>query len=349
MEYVSVDIGYGFVKAISSNGNRVIFPAVVGSGREGTSLGLTDDSLSQDFKLDELHIKINNKHYYVGEMAQRNSTDSSRVFERVRFHHEYTMILLNTAIQLVTSPSETEVVLFTGLPLDYYKSQVKDFEAKLKEPLPMIQWLGGHSQAGQCVISIKAAKIFPQALSAIWATLINADGRVVLPELMVEGNQIAVIDVGFRTTDVCVVEMKKGGGFRPLLALCDTIDIGVVNLHDNIKTAYKDKTGGSNLSESKVERILNTKEMKYRGKAVDFTTDVEKAHRSVVNAIEDRISKLWKEEADTFDEIFLLGGGGSTFKPYFTNDYRGIVDGQFANAIGYYRLGKMLMGERLGQ
>lgn len=347
MEYVSVDIGYGFVKAISSNGNRVIFPAVVGSGREGTSLGLTDVAVNQEQKLDELHIKIGNKHYYVGEMAQRNSTDSSRVFERVRFNHEYTMILLNTAIQLVASPNEQEVVLFTGLPLDYYKSQVKDFEAKLREPLPAIQWLGGHSQALQRSVQIQAKKVFPQALSAIWATLINAEGRVVHPELMAEGNQIAVIDVGFRTTDVCVVEMKKGGGFRPLLALCDTIDIGIVNLHDNLKIAYKDKTGGSNLSDSKVERILKTKEMKYKGQVVDFTTDVEKAHRSVVNAIEDRISTLWKEEADTFDEIFLLGGGGSTFKPYFTNTYQNIVDGQFANAIGYYRLGKMLMGERL--
>ncbi len=116
-----------------------------------------------------------------------------------------------------------------------------------------------------------------------------------------------------------------------------------------IKTAYKDKTGGSNLSEGKIERILSTKQMKYKGKDVDFTSEVEKAHQSIVNAIEDRISPLWKEEADTFDATFLLGGGGSTFQSFLTNEYDTILDSQFANAIGYYRLGKMLLGERLGQ
>ena len=348
MEYVSVDIGYGFVKAISSNGKRVIFPAVVGSGREGMNFSLGNEAATNEQKLDELHIQMNGKHYYVGEMAQRNATDYSRVFERVRFNHEYTMILLQTAIHLVTSPKETEITLFTGLPLDYYKSQVKDFEAKLREPLPAFNWVSGGATESLAK-TIQAVKVFPQALSAIWATLINAEGRVVHPELMQEGNQIAVIDIGFRTTDVCVVEMKKGGGFRPLLALCDTIDIGVVNLQDMIKTAYKDKTGGSNLSESKIERILSTKQMKYKGKDVDFTAEVEKAHQSVVSAIEDRISTLWKEEADTFDATFLLGGGGSTFQSFFTNAYDTILDSQFANAIGYYRLGKMLIGERLGQ
>lgn len=163
---------------------------------------------------------------------------------------------------------------------------------------------------------------------------------------MVEGSQVAVIDIGFRTTDICVVEMKQGGGFIPVLNLSDTLDIGVVNLYENVKRAYQDITGGAELSESKISKLLKTNSIKYKGKQFDLLEPIEKAHEAVVTSIFDRIHKLWKNEADTFDQIFLVGGGSHVFNDYFHRQqpdmYKLIVDSQFANAIGYYRIGKML-------
>lgn len=346
VEYVSVDLGYGFVKAVSSNGKQILFPSIVGSGRERGLANFLEDKKSVDnIDFSELHIKVNGQHYYIGDMALKNSLDGSRVFERERYNHEYSKILMNVAIQLVSSSDTEEVILFTGLPLDYYKSQHKEFREKLLEQQQPIEWVSG-MRPGTRSVSVRKADVFPQGISSVWSTLLNHDGKSFNKGLLLEGNQIAVIDIGFRTTDVCVVEMQEGGGFRPLLPFCETIDQGVVNLNENIRLAYQNRTSGQDISENKINRILKTKSIKYKGKSIDLTKEVEESHQAVANSINDRINKLWKDESDTFDHIFAVGGGGSIFMDYlqsnFDNRLTTIVASQFANAIGYYRIGKLL-------
>ena len=50
------------------------------------------------------------------------------------------------------------------------------------------------------------------------------------------------------------------------------------------------------------------------------------------------------EETDLFDAIFLAGGGGELFytsiQSHFDNRLELIKESQFANVIGYLRLGK---------
>lgn len=345
---VSVDVGYGFVKAISSSGNKILFPSVVGSGRERGLANFIDQNTSSDgLDLSELHIKIDGKHFYVGDMAIRDSNDATRVFEKERYNHEYSKILMNVAIQLVTKPETTEVVLFTGLPLDYFRTQHQNFKSKLLEDTSTIEWVSGLNVKGKNrKIKIRDVGVFPQGMSAVWATLMNHDGKTFRKDMMEEGNQIGIIDIGFRTTDVCVVEMKEGGAFVPLLQFSETIDQGVVNLYENIKIAYQNRTGGSDLSENKINRILKRHSITYQGKKIELKDEVEGAFQAVVNSINDRINKLWKEEADTFDYIFVVGGGGTLFLDYlqknFNNRLLSIVSGQFANAVGYYRVGKLM-------
>lgn len=352
LETVSVDVGYGYVKAISSSGNKILFPSVVGSGRDrGLANFIEQTNKMIDADLSELHITIDGKHYYVGEMALRNSNDATRVFDRERYNHEYSKILMAVAIQLVTNPETTEVVLFTGLPLDYFRTQHEQFKNKLLEDMPTIEWVSGFKQNETKKVSVRNAGIFPQGMSAVWATLMNHDGKTFKKDLMEEGNQIGIIDIGFRTTDICVVEMKDGGGFRPLTQYSETVDQGVVNLYENIKIAYQNKTGGSDLSENKINRIIKRHSITYQGKKIDLSNEVDQAYRAVVNSIIDRINKLWKEEADTFDYIFVVGGGGSLFMDYlqsnFNNHLLSIVAGQYANAIGYYRIGKLIYKDML--
>lgn len=348
-EIVAVDVGYGYVKTISSNGKKVIFPSVVGTGRERVLANFIEKSSSQtkEKDLSELHIKIDGKHYYVGEMALRNSNDATRVFDRERYNHEYSSILTHVAIQLVVDPNTTKVVLFTGVPLDYYRTQHEEYKNKLlNEEAPTIEWLSGNTELTTKKVEIEHVGVFPQGMSALFATLMNHDGQTFKKDLLEEGNQIGIIDIGFRTTDICVVEMKEGGGFIPLLQYSETIDQGVVSFYENVKIAYQNRTGGSDLSETKIKRILKRNSITYQGKKIDLSEEVEQAKLAVVNSIIDRINKLWKEEADTFDYIFVVGGGGSLFMDYlqknFDNRLLSIVSGQFANAIGYYRIGKML-------
>lgn len=54
---------------------------------------------------------------------------------------------------------------------------------------------------------------------------------------MEEGSLIALIGIGFRTTDIVVVEIKANGSFTPKAK------------HRDIRQAFKIKTGGADLNE----------------------------------------------------------------------------------------------------
>lgn len=96
--FVAVDLGYGFVKAIFSTGKRVVFPSLVGKGHDR---GLTIMFGEEKNDLLNIHVVYKGESYFVGELA-KESRSLSRIFERERFEHLYTHILLNTAVQLVT-------------------------------------------------------------------------------------------------------------------------------------------------------------------------------------------------------------------------------------------------------
>lgn len=342
MEKVSVDLGYGFVKALSSTGKRVLFPSLVGRGYERGISDIFGDTL-EDLK--NMHIHFQNDDYFVGELA-KESRSTSRIFERERFSHIYTHILLNTAIQLVVSDTADSVQLATGLPLDFHKAQSKEFQKAITGIHPEIEWKSGPFRKLKREIKIEQAMVFPQGAAAIFSALINHYGKFIYPHLMKEGTLIALIDIGFRTTDFVVVEIQQGGSFIPKVKLSGTVDEGVINLYRDIRQAFKIQTGGADINEFYIERILRDSFLMYKGKKLDFNDVIYNSKKSITANIVDRLKGVWAEESDLFDAIFLAGGGGELFAPFiqplFDNRLTRISESQFANAIGYLRLGKAI-------
>lgn len=341
MEIVAVDLGYGYVKAISSTGKQVLFPSLVGSGYERGLINLFGGS-SND--LSNIHVREQNEDFFVGDLA-KESRSQSRIFERERFNHKYTHILLNVAIQLVIGENTNAVKVVTGLPLDFYGSQAKDFQKSIIGVQPELEWKSG-SVSGKRKVAIEQALVFPQGAAAIFAALIDENGRPVYPELMKEGTIIGLIDIGFRTTDFVVVEMQKGGSFVPKTKLSGTVDEGVINLYREIQQAYKTKTGGADLNESYVDRIIRDRRLHYRGEKIDFSSVIGTSMQAITANIVDRLKSVWAEESDLFDAIFLAGGGGEVFaeqfQPAFDYRLKTIPSNQFANATGYLRLGRAI-------
>ena len=177
----------------------------------------------------------------------------------------------------------------------------------------------------------------------MFSALINSEGRFTYPHLMAKGNMMALIDVGFRTTDYVVVEIQKDSSFTPNVRLSGTLDVGIVNLHEEIKQYYKRETGGADLNESHLSRILASQQVTYRGRRISFKDLILESMNSIAKNISDRLKETWVEEADLFDAIFIAGGGGKMLEPVlqpkFDNRLELIAENQFANAIGYLRLG----------
>ncbi|MFC2947568.1 ParM/StbA family protein [Virgibacillus sediminis] len=169
MEQVAVDLGYGYVKAISSSGRRIVFPSLVGKGfdRSITSvLGETPDDIQN------IHLEYQEEAYFVGELA-KESRSASRIFERERFSHIYTQILLNAAIQMVTEDDMVKVS--TGLPLDFYQSQAKEFRQSILGIQPVTRWKTGPLAEREKRINIHQAMVFPQGASAIFSALMKVN------------------------------------------------------------------------------------------------------------------------------------------------------------------------------
>lgn len=346
MEKVAVDLGYGFVKAISSSGKRALFPSLVGKGYDR---GITDLFGQMNSDLSNIQVIYQEENYFVGELA-KESRSASRIFERERFSHVYTHVLLNVAIQAVTDKTVSDIQLATGLPLDFYHAQAKEFQQSITGFQPEIEWKTGPLTDVNRKINIEQALVFPQGASAIFSALINHEGNFAYPHLMKEGSIIALIDIGFRTTDFVVVEMQPGGSFSPIARLSGTADEGVVNLHRDIRQAYKLETGGADLNEFFISRILRDEQLSYKGNRIDFRDVVEKSKKSIAANITDRLKGVWAEESDLYEGIFLAGGGGSLFEPYlqpsFDHRLMTINESQFANAIGYLRLGKAMFNQK---
>lgn len=338
--YVSIDLGYGYVKAISSLGKRVLFPSLVGKGYERV---ITDVFSEEKNDLLNMQVTYNGENWFVGELANE-SRSLSRIFERERFEHLYTHILLNIAIQLVTNNHSGPTYLATGLPLDFYKAQAKSFQDSITGQQPELEWVTGPLKGQTIKNNIERAIVFPQGASAIFSALINHEGKYVYPQFMTEGSLIGLIDIGFRTTDFVVVEIKGNGAFTPKAKLSGTVDDGVVNLHRDIRQAFKTKTGGADLNEFHLNRVLRDQTLKYKGEKIDFADIISMSKKSIAANIVDRLKSVWGEESDLFDAIFLAGGGGNMFEnliqPQFDNRLIKVTESQFANAIGYLRLGK---------
>lgn len=349
IEHVAVDLGYGYVKAISSTtGKRVVFPSLVGKGYDLSVTGGIFGSRKND--LSNIYVCYDGENYFVGELAERESRTVSRIFDQERFRHVYTKILLNVAIQLVTEGKVEEVNVSTGLPLDFFKSQSKEFQQSILGEQPVVEWKAGNLFGQKIKLNIKNALVFPQGASAIFTALINHNGNFAYPHLMDAGNLIGLIDIGFRTTDFVVIEIQEDSSFVPKVKLSGTIDEGVNNLHQQIKQYFKEKTGGADLNEFHMSKILKNGYITFKGEKIHFIDVIQSIKKSIATNIADRLKTIWVEEVDLFDKIFLAGGGGSLFydfiQPHFDNRLELINESQFANAIGYLRLGNRMLGRK---
>lgn len=337
---VAVDIGYGFVKAIGANGDRVIFPSYVGEAisRMGNNL-FANDGVNE---LENIEIVYNGQRKFVGELAVKESIVTP-TFDTDR-KNDVTNILLNIAIQLV-HPSDEPVYLVTGLPLDFYKEEAKSFQNYIEGEQKEIKWLTGSRQGETVQTKIQKALVFPQGAAAILAVLTNSEGRYTHPDMMFNGSLIAMIDIGFRTTDIIVVEVKENGSIVPVNRYSTTLnDLGMSTLRQAIINKYEETTGGKKISERFIQQALKGEQLSANGRKIDFKETLEQAKVTLAANIASGVKALWREDSELFSGIFLAGGGAialeEEMQKAFNDSLIKTQESQYANTIGYLRYGK---------
>ena len=330
MRIVGVDLGYGYVKAAAGGDARIMFPSVVGAVRDlSLAAGIGANNIGY-------RVAVNADEKFVGELAIRESLDPVRPFGQEKIDHPATKILLATALSLVGGGT---VHLVTGLPIRHYAAQkdamrdaLRGFQAEVRV----------YEKDIQAHVKIEELTVFPQSAGALFgAMLAAANGLLDEPDLLHPSGLIACVDVGYRTTDVCVLD--AGADFALIHRMSDTFDVGMGQAAEAVREQLSTESGRG-VPLRAVEAALDDVDgglFWWRDKEYDLSEYAQPALQELAATLAAALERLWGDDADRVRKTLIAGGGGLRLAPWLSNLLPGAValdDPQMANAVGFYHV-----------
>lgn len=334
-EVLAIDVGYGYTKAVSTSGRKVIFPSVVAPAWELPLNNMVKEKVGY-------HVKVKRGHdgpeedWFVGDLALIEGQDVQYTLDRVKHNHPSHDVLLLTAAALtqiwsrVPAPAGTiSPVLVIGLPVEAYRDQEhRDGLRKHLENLEAMVSVDG-SELVQIKFNPGAVRVYPQGAGA----LLTADD---LPE----DGIVALIDVGYKTTDCVAIELN-GGAQKLMQAMCTSCNKGIIALVESITEEFHERTKAQLPLRHAID-ALRTSRVWYRGEKIDLSDIISKSRREVARAIADQVLAKWGERADFVRCVYLAGGGVLELAELSQMFPATIImdNAQWSNAAGFLEVGK---------
>lgn len=317
---VAVDIGYGFVK-VADDRKGFSFPSVVGVSNH---TDLPSMRLKKVPIVDRLTIEIEDQLYNVGKSAMKHSQIMSRDLTIQRTTKNYIDVLLFSALSLYAKDEYTSFKLVTGLPPGRMHME-KELRRKYKDKSQSIV-LVEEGKKTPYMIRIEDIEVVPQPIGTFWSTILDYDGQI---SNDIDG-RIGVIDVGFGTSDLALIE---GGEF--VYERSHTLNEGLSNSFREIQKQIKLEFGVE-VDNHLLEETIRKNEVKLMGKPVDISEICNKVFTSFCNNLMVEISSLWN--LNSLDKVLITGGGGKLYSPYLLSDipHASLIEDSFtANVRGY--------------
>lgn len=334
MYKVSIDLGYGWTKALSQEGGAVSFPSVVGPGHDRMPELVSPDPA-------DIHVEVDGEEFFVGELARKESLGGTFTLERNKIRHRSTSVLLATAAAMTVPGSVPQVFLATGLPVLDYAAQKEEMENFLSSFRARVRFIEGPLAGEVREVRFARVLVFPQAAGAVYSVLRSPDGRVRYGDFLKDGSMIGAVDVGFKTTDFVVFEAGRSLKLRS--DLCGTVDAGVYDLYRPLMMAFTRKTGGR-LDDTEVEELVRDGSIFYAGRERIFTREIAAAKESLSRKIRDRVEAHWGRKSDFLRAVFLVGGGALLLAQELSGLHPMVIpvdDPQWANARGFLAVAAM--------
>lgn len=331
-DVVAIDVGYGYVKAVSTHGKHVIFPSVVATAWELPLADMEGNMVGYNVKIQRKDCQEEN--WFVGELALKEGQELQYTMERMKHNHPSHDVMLLTAAALARpwQPIETDnsgPTLVVGLPVDCYQDQ--EHRKRLKKHLENLKAFVTVNDSDPVWVSFSSGNVivYPQGAGA----LLTAED---LPE---EGI-VALVDIGLKTTDCVAVEFENG--MQKLVhSMCHSVDYGVRALIEEVSEEFY-KATKTKLPYSMALEVMKKESMWYKGKNIDMTKTLNQARFKVARAIADQVLGKWGSRADFVRKIYLAGGGAMELPELisiFPSASR-IKDSQWANVMGFLEAGK---------
>lgn len=340
MHVLGIDIGFGFTKATNGN-DTLIFKSLFG---DAADIQFWAD-FGEDAPTDHIHVTIDGKSYFIGDLAEQQSSVLNFTLDQEKLITEYVKILSLTAAGMFlqkSAPINVPLNVVSGLPIGYFKQNHERFD----ELLTGHHTITYHSHDGQETtkeLYINKIRMLPQPMGSILNLLMNDNGKIVDRELA--NQKIGVVDIGFRTTDFIILDRLRyiNRGSR-------TIDAGISKGFSVIANKLREKAGIS-VELYRLYRAAETGSIKMRGHGFAFTKIRDQVYSQLAGTIANEIDRLWADDWD-IDTIILSGGGCRELAQYLQPLIVGNVipvdlskDPRLNNVLGYMKYGQYIWGE----
>ncbi|MDX8389965.1 MAG: ParM/StbA family protein [Mariprofundaceae bacterium] len=338
MSIIGIDIGFGFTKA--TDGNRsLIFKSIYG---EAVDFQFREKLLKGSRNDEYLHIDVDDSGYFVGDLAEQQSSNRFFTLDQSQFVGSSTRILALAALSNIVQQPEEPVKLVVGLPISHYRQFKSELSGMFKDRHALIL-TGREGTRIEMNIKVAEVKVLPQPTGSILDRLLDKHGKITDKRFAQE--KIGVIDIGFRTTDYTISDKTRYSERGSL-----TVQTGISRSFAIIAAKLKE-ISGVDVELYRLFDAVDKGSIKIRGKGFDLRKIVQHAMEQLASTIAADANRVWADDWD-IDAIMITGGGGSVLAPYLQEQIEGLIlplddglDHRMNNVRGYCKLGHHLWSD----
>lgn len=335
MEVLGIDIGFGFTKATNGK-DTLIFKSLFG---EAAELQFWAD-FGAEGSTDHIHVTIDGESYFVGDLAEQQSSVLHYTLDQEKLITEYVKILSLTVAGMFIPENESinaPINVVSGLPIGSFKENHERFN----ELLTGRHTVTYHSHDGRestKKITINKVRMLPQPMGSLLNLMMDENGKILDKELA--GQKVGLVDIGFRTTDFAILDRM-----RYINRGSKTIDTGISKGFSVIANKLQEKCN-VNVELYRLYQAAETGSIKMRGHGFSFAKVRDQVYSQLASSIANEVSRLWADDWD-IDTIIISGGGSRELTEYLQPMIVGNVvpvdlnkDPRLNNVLGYLKYGR---------
>ncbi len=314
---IGIDVGYGYTKVVTTH-SSIIFPSRVGPARElSYSLKEGTDVMGET-------VEYEGERYFVGEKA-RHSDVTYTLMTRGWIESKMYGALLTSALTRAMNgryalADPEEIIIVTGLPVDYMRDKTKAEESLGKA----CDGIG---------LRITGINIIPQPFGSFFDMFYDNNGDIAGSAPFLK--RIGIVDIGYHTTDYILIEEAQ----RNIEKASGSVPTGAHEIYDIVARELKNMFDRDTVTAEEAEHCVKTKHYKVSGQNKDMGTLVGRVLSQVGQKITGIVKSKWNLEGE-IDIVLLTGGGAALIQPHISSiahTHFLINEPQMANARGYYK------------
>ncbi len=327
---VAIDDGYDQTKVYTESGGFVMPTLFSFSKRQTANLGVAELGHEGHYQIDDLI-------YSVGDVREPQDTR----YDEFPYSPANLAVAIHAVRRAGVEAADLNVV--TGLPVNrYYTSAGEVREESLKKKVQAwrreVRYLpvNGHD-ADAVVPKFVGVQVISEAVGAWFDFVVGDDGE--LCEDLVQ-RQVAVVDIGGRTTDIAVVENAE-----VVMENSGTTDHGVLDIYAGIERRLKDELNlPTDIPRQRIVSAVASGVLQLGPREHDIRALLDEERRLLAERVRTFVQTRIGSEALFIDKVLFVGGGAQVLKRELQGMYpqMGIpVEPHFANARGMYKFGQM--------